>query len=197
MYSKHTSKYILNVFHYFLLLLAVYLFFTEKNTVYPLAIVLLFFIGILLIRTLFNLKDEYILMILLSSYLEILGEYFGGNLYQSLFYYDKFLHFANCAGLTYIFYNFSKGKGLSGYKWLFALLSTVGVGAIEELLEYSYDILFKPLIPMQGVFSLMGIALVSPFQDTMWDMFFNFFGAIFGLFIIYLIYRAYGKHNSK
>lgn len=194
--SKKTDleSFILTLLHYAILVYAIFYLLLDPSNLYASFLLILIFLSILIVNSLLKLPRKYFALILLGAYLGMLGEYFGGNLYQILPYYDKFLHFVNAFALTFIVYDLLKERKLLATGEFFSLLSVMGVGALFEIVEYFIDLFIHPLIPMQGVVNpITHILDMSPLQDTMLDLSSALVGSVIAVIILFFINRKLKK----
>ena len=187
MEEKNLDKRV-NFFMYLILFASlIYLIINPKN-LYPPTVLLLVFLLVFVTKRIFKPNAFYFSLILLIAYLEIFGEEYTFGLYGLFYHYDKFLHFI--FGIVIFLFAFDLlGKEktpiskISNYS--VGLFATMGVGAIWEIIEYSYDGLMNFNMKLQGVFS-SGTLVMSGLDDTMWDLIYMFFGILFMISLLCL-----------
>lgn len=116
-----------------------------------------------------------------------------GALYDSSAWFDKALHLGNSVlvGMlgflaVYILHftgKFSARKLVTG---ILIVLLTLGVGAFWEILEYLADLFFA--------MGAQGSPLLSPLDDTMWDLILDGVGGVIGG-VLGPIYMRYSKRS--
>jgi hypothetical protein len=156
----------------FMILLAVFLILlpailTRQHLFIPLEFEILFLIIVTL---------EYVVADSLSFYAR-----FG--------YYDKFQHtmipaIISFMGvlLVYIGYRLDKFKASYLMTGIIIVFVTIGLGAVLEVVEYSYDHFIGPATNFyitRGALT-QGSLILDPFTDTMTDLMFDILGAIIG-----------------
>lgn len=101
------------------------------------------------------------------------------GLYQTSIWYDKIIHLGNSGlfGLIAFLAIYAlkmTGQLQTGYfiNLLAIALLTLGLGAFWEILEYITDLIFK-----EGA---QGSPLMSPLNDTMWDLILDGLGGLVG-----------------
>ncbi|QHN06337.1 hypothetical protein FZP57_04130 [Methanothermobacter sp. THM-1] len=131
----------------------------------------------------------------------ILGNTFG--FYGRIHYYDKFMHFTvpfilGLIGVMFMYTAYVYGKIKTSLPIMVFLIVfvTLGLGALLEIIEYTYDNLlyqyiehFMPTGPTQGS------PTMSPLDDTMFDLMTDLAGGIFGALAGVLIIRRAEKKN--
>jgi hypothetical protein len=119
--------------------------------------------------------------------------------YARFGYYDKFQHtmipaITSFIGMlmVYIGYRLDKFKASYAMSWVIIVLITIGLGAILEVIEYSYDQFIGPATNFyisRGALT-QGSSLLDPFTDTMTDLMADIVGAIIGAtFGVWLLLR--------
>jgi uncharacterized membrane protein YjdF len=130
----------------------------------------------------------------------VLGE--ARDYYTTIPYYDKFVH-AMLPGLIgfigfLIAYALVASGRLIVSTWVIVVLivlMSLGVAAVEEIVEYTSDMLLYPRIP--GWHHFQGNAQEDPWHDTMNDLIADIIGAAFGALLgLWFIGRA-AKRQSK
>ena len=128
------------------------------------------------------LEIEFFLFIaVVAQY--ILGEAQG--FYINVPFYDKFMHFAlpfliGFMGfvVSYTMYFSGRLKLSIGAMLVFTVLTTLGIGAFWEIIEYSSDQFLLPHFPLWHHFQ--GSATEDALHDTMNDLILDTFGGIVG-----------------
>ena len=159
-------------------------FLTSQHIFIPLEFEILFLIIIVL---------EYVVANSLSFYAR-----FG--------YYDKFQHtmipaITSFMGvlLVYIGYRFGKFKASYLMSGIIIVFVTIGLGAVLEVLEYSYNHFIGPAINFyitQGALT-RGSSLLDPFTDTMTNLMVDIIGAVIGAILGVWILIRHEKNNKK
>jgi hypothetical protein len=119
--------------------------------------------------------------------------------YARFGYYDKFQHtmipaITSFIGMlmVYIGYRLDKFKASYAMSWVIIVLITIGLGAVLEVIEYSYDQFIGPATHFyisRGALT-QGSSLLDPFTDTMTDLMADIVGAIIGAtFGVWLLIR--------
>lgn len=143
-------------------------------------------------RVNFPVEIELVLLLILISDVTF-GQLL--NFYDRLIYFDKVLHYHNSMmmaflGFLLIYALYFTGKlkisPLSG--GVVILFVTLGIGGFWEILEYLSDKIFAT--------GAQGSPIMSPFDDTMWDLIVNFFGGIVGA-VFGSIYIRYSKRTRS
>lgn len=130
-----------------------------------------FFVGYFIFYQIDKLKlsEGYKLSIAIILWLNLLGELLFYDYWQ---FYDKVLHFfVPMIIVSAICDYFNKHKMDNK---LFPILSTLGILAGWEIVEYYIELLFN--IQMQGVIH-NGIVIMSPLKDTIMDLVDGLFGS--------------------
>jgi hypothetical protein len=166
----------------FLILLPAIL--TRQHLFIPLELEILFLIIILL---------EYVIANSLSFYAR-----FG--------YYDKFQHamipaITSFMGmlLVYVGYRFGKLRASYLMAGIIIVFVTIGLGAVLEVVEYSYDHFIGPATNFyitQGALT-QGSSILDPFTDTMIDLMVDIVGAVIGAVLGIWILIRHEKDNKK
>jgi len=109
--------------------------------------------------------------------------------YARFGYYDKFQHtmipaITSFIGMlmVYIGYRLDKFKASYAMSWVIIVLITIGLGAVLEVIEYSYDQFIGPATNFyisRGALT-QGSSLLDPFTDTMTDLIADIVGAVIG-----------------
>ncbi len=141
-----------------------------------------------------NFPVEIEIVLLLILILDItFGQLF--NFYDRLIYFDKVLHYHNSMmiaflGFLLIYALYFTGKlKISPFSGgVVILFVTLGIGGFWEILEYLSDRIFA-----RGA---QGSPMMSPFDDTMWDLIVNFFGGIVGA-VFGSIYIRHSKRTRS
>lgn len=122
----------------------------------------------------------FFLMILLQF---VVGETL--NLYRTVPYYDKLVHFSLpfMVGLIsfLIAYTLDRTGNLkmsTGPLMVIIVLMTLGIGAVWEIIEYLTDVFLNPRLDSLG--ALQGNFSEPPIVDTMNDLILDVAGGIFG-----------------
>jgi uncharacterized membrane protein YjdF len=194
MIREQTGKKIVDFFLYLILATAIIFLIVNPKNLYPPTTLLLVFVLVLWVRKFFKPSNFYMALILLMAYLEIFGERYTLGFYHIFFYYDKFLHVI--FGIIIFLFVFDLiGREKTGISkisnYLIGLFATMGLGAIWEIIEYSYDQIMNFNMKLQGVFS-SGALVMAGLDDTMWDLICMFLGILFIILVQYLI-----KHFRK
>lgn len=138
-----------------------------------------------------------ILFLLIVMFEYVIADSLG--FYGRFEYYDKFQHtliptitaFIGML-LVYIGYRFHKFKASYIVAWGIIVLITIGLGAIIEVSEYTYDQFIGPATNFyisQGVLT-QGSPILDPFTDTMTDLILDIIGALIGAtFGLWLLIR--------
>jgi hypothetical protein len=131
----------------------------------------------------------------------VLGE--ARDLYTTVPYYDKFVHamlpgMVGFLGFLLAYSMVATGTLIARTAGIVALivLMSLGVGAVEEIAEYSSDMLLYPRIP--GWHHFQGNAQEDPWHDTMNDLIADVVGAGFGAWLgVWLIRRAASAQSQR
>lgn len=116
----------------------------------------------------------------------------------ALFYeadwFDKYLHFGNSAFIgffsfliVYVLLFINKMRAKPALVGLLILLTTLGIGALWEIIEYIADFAFQK--------GAQGSPIMSPLDDTMWDLILDGMGGLLGA-IFGPLYVRY-SHRSR
>lgn len=124
------------------------------------------------------------------------------DFYQSIPYYDKFVHFMLplFIGLTafLLAYTFHETGGLKMRRvplLIIVVLVTMGIGAVWEVIEYLYDML---IYPHYHIFEkLQGSTTETPLVDTMNDLIFDMVGGLFGALLALRYIESESKNNNS
>jgi hypothetical protein len=143
-------------------------------------------------RVNFPVEIELLLLLILISDFTF-GQLF--NFYDRLIYFDKILHYHNSMmmaflGFLLIYALYFTGKlKISPFSGgVVILFVTLGIGGLWEILEYLSDRILAT--------KAQGSPLMSPFDDTMWDLIVDFFGGIVGA-VLGSIYIRYSKRTRS
>ena len=128
------------------------------------------------------------------------------SFYARFGYFDKFQHtmipaIISFIGvlLVYIGYRFDKFKASYLMSGIIIVFVTIGMGALLEVIEYSYDHFIGPATNFyitQGALT-QGSSILDPFTDTMTDLMFDIIGAVIGaIFGVWILIR-HEKNNKK
>lgn len=131
----------------------------------------------------------------------VIGE--ARDFYTEVPYYDKFVHAMLPGMLGYIGFLLAYAMVATGRlvaaRWAIMgliVLMSLGAGALEEIAEYTSDMVLYPRIP--GWHHFQGNAQQDPYQDTMTDLVADFVGAIFGALLgAWLIGRAEKRRSQR
>lgn len=126
--------------------------------------------------------------------------------YARFSYYDKFQHtmiptILSFMGMLIIYIGHRLGKFEGSYilAGIMIIFITIGMGAVLEVIEYSYDHFIGPATNFyisQGALT-QGSPVMDPFTDTMFDLMYDILGAtIGGIFGVWLL-RRHQKDNKK
>jgi len=197
MIKEQTGKKIVDFFLYLILVAAFIYLILDSQNLYPPSTLLLVFLLVVIVKKFFKPSNFYMSLILLMAYLEIFGERYALGFYHIFFYYDKFLHII--FGVIIFLFAFDLiGREKTGVSkisnYSLGLFTTMGVGAIWEIIEYSYDHLMNFNMKLQGVFS-SGTLVMAGLDDTMWDLICMLIGILFTIFLLYL--SKYFRKNKK
>ena len=128
------------------------------------------------------------------------------SFYARFGYYDKFQHtmipaITSFMGvlLVYIGYRFGKFKASYLMTGIIIVFVTIGLGAVLEVLEFSYDHFIGPATNFyitQGALT-QGSSILDPFTDTMTDLMFDILGAVIGAVLGVWILIRHEKDNKK
>jgi uncharacterized membrane protein YjdF len=148
----------------------------------------------------FPIEIEIVLFIMVIVQY-VLGE--ARDLYTTIPYYDKFVHamlpgLVGFIGFLLAYSMVATGRLIAGTPLIIGLivLMSLGVGAVEEIAEYSSDMLLYPRIP--GWHHFQGNAQEDPWHDTMNDLIADTVGAIFGALLgLWLIDRARESQSQR
>lgn len=162
--------------YYSILIYGILSFFFNPHHLYPVFILVSLFLIVNFSRYFFKLSDKESLAVVMATWFTLLGERFTLGLYDKFFYYDKIVHFVFFFVIAILIYNRLKKCGLRENLFIFVVLSSLGIGSIVEIYEYTYDIFFNQ--GMQGVFDASFHTLVGGLADTIWDMILNLAGSI-------------------
>lgn len=126
--------------------------------------------------------------------------------YANFAYYDKFQHTVIPAIISiiillmmYIGNRFSKFNANHLMIFIIVVLMTIGIGAVLEVSEYSYDHYIGPATNFyisQGSLT-QGSPVMDPFADTMFDLIFDIIGAIIGALIGVFLLIKHEKDGTK
>ena len=126
--------------------------------------------------------------------------------YARFGYYDKFQHtmipaITSFIGMLMIYIGYLTGKFRASctMSWVIIVLVTIGLGAILEVIEYTFDIVIGPatnFVISHGALT-QGSPILSPYHDTMTDLIFDIIGALIGAtFGVWLLLR-HRKEDKK
>ena len=128
------------------------------------------------------------------------------SFYATFGYYDKFQHtmipaITSFMGvlIVYIGYRFGKFKASYLMTGIIIVFITIGLGAVLEVLEYSYDHFIGPATNFfitQGALT-QGSSLLDPFTDTMTDLMLDILGAVIGAVLGVWILIRHEKDHKK
>ena len=142
---------------------------------------------ILKIIELKRINIKFWLPINIALWLNILGEMY---IYYHWQYYDKFLHLSVSFLVTIVVYEyFSKSYKNKFPKKELVFFAVLGGLALWEIIEYLGFIGFN--YPFAGVLTSDGLTLLSPYDDTMWDLIMGCIGTL-----LYLIFKKEKVGNS-
>lgn len=134
-----------------------------------------------------GLGEMHFSYILLALYLHMLGDNIL-RIYYITPWYDKVLHFMNPLIACYVL---ADSRILPKNKYL-SVLVVLGASAFFEITEFAVDRIAGSI--MQGVFLVnQSSAVMSPLEDTMYDLLTGFVSANLG----YWIYRLRSKKDRK
>jgi hypothetical protein len=131
----------------------------------------------------------------------VLGE--ARDLYTTIPYYDKFVH-ATLPGLVaYIGFLLAYAMVASGrliaslrFIILIIILLSLGIAAVEEIVEYLSDVILYPRI--EGWHKFQGNAQEDPWHDTMNDLIADLVGATIGALLgSWLISRELKRQSQR
>ena len=148
----------------------------------------------------FPIEIEIVLFIMVIIQY-VLGE--ARDLYTTIPYYDKFVHamlpgLVGFIGFLLAYAMVASGKLVATTAVIVGLivLMSLGIGAVEEIAEYSSDMLLYPRIA--GWHHFQGNAQEDPWHDTMNDLIADTIGAGFGALLgLWLIDRAKGRQSPR
>ncbi len=147
----------------------------------------------------FPIEVEIVLFIMVMVQF-VLGE--ARDLYTTIPYYDKFVHFSIPALIGYIgfllaYAMVATGKLIARMSVILGviILMSLGAGAFEEICEYASDMILYPRIP--GWHHFQGNAQEDPYYDTMNDLVADFLGAIFGASMGYWLIGRSARRQSE
>jgi hypothetical protein len=158
---------------------------------------LIFFIIFFACKKVFKLSEFEFFLVLISFYLGFMGNKFGFGFYYKWFYYDKFCHFISWMFITIVVMLKLDEIIPEKYrieKYFIAFFSGVGIAGFWEIDEYLSSIFFHTA--EQGVYSLQGVLLMGPLQDSMWDITISSLGTLAAIFI-YIIYKKMKNEKNK
>ena len=143
-------------------------------------------------KTVLPIEFEIILLVILSLDV-VFGRFL--NLYDTLIYYDKIIHYHDSiliafSGflLIYSLYFTGRIKASPLLAGLVIVLVTVGFGGIWEIAEYASDNIFH-----EGA---QGSPTMSAIDDTMWDLICDFLGGIVGA-VFGTLYIRYSHRTQR
>jgi uncharacterized membrane protein YjdF len=158
----------LSIAHWAILVWALIYFILSPTWVYRYLLLVILFLILAAGKYYLNFSRIPFLVLVLSAYAAILGEYFTLNLYSIIFQYDKVLHFLVPMALTLAFYEKLKREKVKKMTFELSLFAAVGLEAIWEIIEYFIDFILNER--MQGVFDTFFHPMVPGLQDTIFDM---------------------------
>ena len=128
------------------------------------------------------------------------------SFYAIFGYYDKFQHtmiptITSFMGVLLVYIGYRLGKLKASYLMagIIIVFVTIGLGAVLEVVEYSYDHFIGPATNFyitQGALT-QGSSLLDPFTDTMTDLMFDILGAIIGAVLGVWVLIRHEKDNKK
>jgi hypothetical protein len=121
-----------------------------------------------------RLNQKYNLYFILEIWLSICGRMF---LYESILYYDKFLHFFTPFLIACITYDFYAQTAVTK-KTLTSFIIVSGLLLSFEFFDYILDFYSFFQFNTRGVYSGSGTMLMSPAQDTIFDLFIGLLAAV-------------------
>jgi hypothetical protein len=121
-----------------------------------------------------RLNQRYNFFIILAIWLSICGRMF---LYENILYYDKILHFFTPFLVACITYDFYVQTAVTK-KTLASFIIVSGLLVSFEFFEYLLDFYNFFQFSTRGVYSGFGTMLMSPTQDTIFDLFIGFLAAV-------------------
>lgn len=184
-------------FTYILLFFAVIRYFVDQSTLYPQTLLILLFLALVFARHGLKLPLHEYLLAILMVYVALGGEYFAGNAYQIIPYYDKLGHLFVSFGLTLITYKIIQRNGMKYNRYIISLLTVMGMGALVEIQEYLFDTYLHPAYPAQGVFNSHTLTMIMPpLQDTMIDLMCGFSGSVIAILFIFILKRIEMKYEG-
>ncbi len=131
------------------------------------------------------LEIEFVLFVMVLIQF-IIGEVH--NFYDTVPYYDKFVHFFLPFFISFIgfaisfsLYSSGKLKVATGTMIVITILITVGIGALWEIVEYSNDQFLVHITP--GDHKAQGSLTEDPLHDTMNDLIADALGGVVGSII--------------
>jgi hypothetical protein len=158
-------------------------FYSIIRTIYSSSLFFLsYFIWFIIAYFIFDIIDKqkinpiYKLFTVICIWLSIIGRIY---FYENFFFYDKILHIVIPFFITLLAYEYFK-KELKPKKWVIFVFA-VGITSLFEMFEYLLDLFkFAPFIS-QGVYDSLGNELMSPFKDTMIDLFLGVAGSFLAI----------------
>jgi len=178
----------------FIVLVVLFLVFVfEKKAAtqgYRIFYILFMIAALILLRLLHKVNDtrklgmpDYLFtMIIIGGYMSIFGEFFF-NLFYTIPFYDKILHLVIPAITTVIFYLVLKDQKI--LRAVAAVLASLGLSALWEIMEWSMDQLIMKSSYMQGVLINFEFRM-NPFTDTMLDLVFGLVASVITAAVLYL-----------
>lgn len=147
------------------------------------------------------LEIEFFLFIIILFQF-VIGE--AGGFYRKIAYYDKITHFVfpfvvSVIGFTIAYSLYTTKKLNLSVKTmvLFIILTTIGIGALWEIAEYSSD---KFLLPhFHNLHRFQGPDPADAYFDTMTDLIDDLLGGIVGSLVAsrYILERKYNKRIKE
>lgn len=125
-----------------------------------------------------KINENYKTLVYIFLWFSFLGEIYFYRIFE---YYDKILHLIVPFFITMMVYEYTKQFKIE-YKKVFVFLTVLGMLALFELVEYSFDFILG--LDMIGVQSRTGSVLLDSFTDTMFDLIFGGAGSL-----LYLIFK--------
>lgn len=129
------------------------------------------------------------------------------SFYARLEYYDKFQHtmipaITSFIGMLLVYIGYHLGKFKASYLMagIIIVFVTIGLGAVLEVIEFSYDHFIGPATNFyisRGALT-QGSPILDPFTDTMTDLMLDIVGAIIGsAFGVWLLIRHEKEHKKS
>jgi len=127
------------------------------------------------------------------------------SFYSRVPFYDKFMHYMVSAilgiiGMLFIYTAYAYGHLKASLPVMFALIVFIvmGFGALLEMVEFFYDQVLYQFIGSYLPTGLTQGSLISPpYQDTMYDLYLDTVGGIFGAAVGAWIIRKSEKTGDK